>query len=538
MPSYDYVIVGAGSAGCVLANRLSASGASVALLEAGGSDRKLTVRAPAAFPNQFQTAIDWNYLSEPEPALHGRRLYLPRGRMLGGSSSMNAMLYIRGNRADYDRWAAEHDATGWAYDDVLELFKRSERNGELSDQYHGTSGELRVTGKRWLSPHWEKFVESAIATGAERNDDFNGARQDGVGLLQTTTSGGRRWSAADAFLAPVRRRENLDIVTGALAHRITLSGERAVAIEYSRRGKPETAHAEREIVICAGAYGSPQLLMLSGIGPTAHLREVGIDPIVESPNVGEHLQEHPLAFINWHSRHPTTLDDAADPKYVALWLSTRRGKLSSTVAEAALHWRSDPSLEAPDFQILFAPVYFWEHGFRKTGTPAMTIGMSYIGPQSRGTVRLRTADATDHPRILNNLLSRPNEIDAFLRAIERVRTLAGTSPLSSLLGEELNPSSMLRTHDELVAWLRATCEHTYHPSCTCRIGTPEDGVVAADLRVHGVEGLRVADASVMPRVTSGNTHAPTVMIAERCAELMLGAARPTAPAAQAAPSPA
>src|SRR3954447_2574033 len=535
MESFDYVIVGAGSAGCVLANRLSADGPRVLLLEAGGSDRKISVRAPAAFPATFQTPLDWNYMSEPEPALHGRRISLPRGRMLGGSSSMNAMMYIRGNRSDYDRWAAELGADGWSYDEVLPYFKRSERNAEIDDRYHGTTGELHVTSKRWLSPHWRRFVDSAAALGIERNADFNGAEQDGAGLIQTTSKGGRRWSAADAFLRPVRKRKALRVVTGAVATRIVLDGDRATGVEYVRGGGPERARAEREVILAAGAYGSPQLLMLSGVGPADHLREHGIEVVLDSPAVGEHLQEHPLAFLNWRTRELPTLDDATHPKYAGQWVATRRGKLSSTIAEALLHWRSDSSLPAPDFQIPFAPVYFWEHGFRKTGAPAMTIAAAYIGPTSRGSVRLRSADPADHPRILNNVLSRGEEIDAFLRAIELIREIASTPPLASLLVEELNPGAGIDDRDSVVSWLRATCEHEYHPSCTCRIGPPGEGVVDAELRVHGIDSLRVADASVMPRVTSGNTHAPTVMIAERCADFVLGYAS-TGVGARAVPS--
>jgi choline dehydrogenase-like flavoprotein len=524
MESFDFVIVGAGSAGCVLANRLSADGSRVLVLEAGGSDRRLPVRAPAAFPALFQSTVDWNYMSEPEPALHGRRIYLPRGRMLGGCSSMNAMLYIRGNRSDYDRWASEDGAAGWSYDEVLPYFKRSEQNAEIADRYHGTSGELHVTSRRWLSPHWPRFVDAATAVGIERNPDFNGARQDGAGLLQTTTKGGRRWSAADAFLRPARKRNGLRIARGSTATRIILDGARATGVEYERGGRLERARAEREVILAAGAYGSPQLLMLSGIGPAEHLREHGIDVALDAPAVGSHLQEHPMAFINWRTRALPTLDDATRPKYAGQWVATRRGKLSSTIAEAAIHWRSDDSLPAPDFQILFAAVYFWEHGFRKTGAPAMTIGASYVGPRSRGSVRLRSADPTDHPRILNNMLSRDEEVEAFVRAIDFVRELAATPPLASLLGEELNPGRAIADRDALVDWLRATCEHEYHPTCTCRIGPAGEGAVDAELRVHGIDALRVIDASVMPRVTSGNTHAPTVMIAERGADLLLGRA--------------
>jgi choline dehydrogenase len=261
--------------------------------------------------------------------------------------------------------------------------------------------------------------------------------------------------------------------------------------------------------------------MLSGIGPADHLREHGLDTLVDQPNVGAHLQEHPMALINWRCRTDDTLDDAASPKYLLPWLVAGRGKLSSNVAEAALHWRSDPSLRAPDFQIVFGPVYFWEHGFRKTGAPALSAGLAHIGPSSRGAVRLRSADPGDHPRIVNNMLGQDNEVQAMLRAIELVRDIASRAPFSEHIGEELNPSAGLKSKEELTHWLRATCEHEYHPTCTCRIGSPQEGVVDSQLRVHGVEGLRVIDASVMPRVTSGNTHAPTVMIAERGAELVL-----------------
>jgi choline dehydrogenase len=520
---HDYVIVGAGSAGCVLANRLTARGLRVLLIEAGGSDRKLPVKAPAAFPELFQGTSDWNFVSEPEPGLYGRRWYLPRGKLLGGSSSMNTMLYIRGNRADYDAWAADHGAEGWSYDEVLPLFKRSEQNAEHGGEFHGTSGELHVTSRRWLSKHWEPFVDSAAAAGIERNDDFNGARQDGAGLLQTTTKGGRRCSAADAFLRPALKRDELELVTKALVRRVLVEGGRAVGVEYEQGGKSHTARAGREVILAAGAYGSPQLLMLSGIGPAEHLREHGIEALADSPNVGSHLMEHPMAFVNWRTRAKGTLHDAADPRNLLPWLVAGKGKLSSTIAEAAVHWRSDASLPAPDFQLLFAPVYFWEHGFRKRGTPALTIGAAYLRPESRGSVRLRSADPADHPRILNNSLTSEGEVDACLRAIELIREIASRPPLNGLLEEELNPGPSLRGRDELESWLRATCEHEYHPSCTCRIGSPEDGVVDAELRVHGVGGLRVADTSVMPRVTSGNTHAPTLMIGEKCADLLTGA---------------
>ena len=520
MSSHDYVVVGAGSAGCVLANRLSAGGARVLLLESGGSNRHLGVKAPAAFATLFQTPRDWNYLSEPEPALSGRRLYLPRGRMLGGSSSMNVMMYVRGNRADYDGWARD-GASGWSYDEVLPYFKRSEDNAEFHDAFHGVGGELHVTSKRWLSRHWEPFLESATTAGVPRIADCNGPQQDGGVLIQTTTRRGRRWSAADAFLGPARKRSNLVITPSAQVRRILIEGGRATGVEYEQGGIKQLARAEREVILSAGAYGSPQLLMLSGIGPAKHLREHGIEVVLDQPNVGAHLQEHPMALINWRCPTPDTLDDAAHPRYLLPWLIGGRGKLSSTIAEAALHWRSEEALPAPDFQIIFGPVYYWEHGFRKTGAPALSVGLAYIGPKSRGSVRLRSADPADHPRILNNVLTSHGEVDAMLRAIELVREIASVPPFSKHLAEELNPSSAIQSRRALTAWLRATCEHEYHPTCTCRVGSVEEGVVDPELRVHGVEALRVADASVMPRITSGNTHAPTVMIAERCSDLVL-----------------
>jgi choline dehydrogenase len=321
------------------------------------------------------------------------------------------------------------------------------------------------------------------------------------------------------------RRKNLSVQTGALVRRIRLEGERAVGVEYERKGKACLANAASEVIVSAGAYATPQLLMLSGVGPADHLRESGIECVVDSPNVGLHLQEHPLAFFNWHSNDPETLDDAADPRYLGKWLARGAGKLSSTVGEAVLHWRSQDDLDAPDFQFYFAPVYFWEHGFHATGSPSISIAFGLQAPKSRGTVRLRSADPVDQPRILNNMLTEDSDLEAMLRAADFVRELAAQPALSGLLGEQLNPGAAVSSRDDMVAWMRATCEHIYHPTSTCRIGPPDDGVVDPELRVYGIEALRVADASVMPRITSGNTNAPTYMIAERCADFIAGSGR-------------
>src|SRR4051794_30209796 len=356
MSSYDYVIVGAGSAGCVLANRLSADpSVRVLLLEAGGSDRKLNIRIPTAFAKQFRSDLDWSYSSEPQPHLIGRSIFLPRGRSLGGSRSMNAMIYIRGHRSDFDEWAAR-GAGGWSYDEVLPYFKHSEDNERLGDdEYHGTGGGLNVADPTWTSPLTKRFIASAVENGFERNDDFNGAQQEGVGRFQLTQKRGRRWSAADAFLHPVRKeRPNLTVAAGAHVHRVLLEGTRAVGVEYHDDDGLQTARASAEVVLCAGAFNSPQLLMLSGIGPADHLRSVGIEPVVDSPHVGEHLQDHPLATTTYSVNEPVTLFDATHPKYLVEYLLGQgRGKLSSNVGEAGAVFPPPGGPRPPPHGVLF-----------------------------------------------------------------------------------------------------------------------------------------------------------------------------------------
>ena len=469
------MIVGAGAAGCVLANRLSAGGDSVCLLESGGSDRHLGVRAPAAFPSLFQTPRDWNLLSEPEPGLYGRRWYLPRGRMIGGSSSINAMFYVRGHRSDFDRWVEDYGATGWSYDEVLPLFrslplfKRSEHNLEIRDEFHGATGELHVTRKRWLSSYWRPFLEAADEAGVELVDDYNGATMDGASLLQATIRKGRRHSAADAFLKPIRKRQNLTVETGAHARRVVIEDGRAVGVEHAGG----IARAGREVIVAAGAYGSPQLLMLSGIGPssTCASRAWRSSSTIRTSAGTCRSIEDPMAFMNWRVRGDT-LDDAADPRYLAPWLMGGRGKLSSNIAEAVVHWRSDSSLPGPDFQIVQAPVYFWEHGFRKTGAPAVTIAAAYLGPRSRGSVTLRSRDPGDHPRVLNNALTSDGEVKAMLRALELIRDIAGRPPLRDVLEEELNPSAGIRTREDLADWLAPPASTNTTPAAPAASARP------------------------------------------------------------------
>jgi choline dehydrogenase len=523
---YDYVIVGAGSAGCALANRLSADpSVRVLLLEAGGSDRNMNIRIPVGFAKQFRTDLDWGYESEPEPNLIGRSMYLPRGRSLGGSSSMNAMIYLRGHRSDFDGWAAEHGAPGWGFADVLPYFKRSENNERIHDEYHGQGGPLNVADPTWTSTLSEPFVESAAAAGIARNDDFNGAEQEGAGPLQVTQKRGRRWSAADAFLHPIRKkRDNLTVATGAHARRVVLEGGRATGVEYdSEKDGRQTARAGREVIVSAGAYNSPQLLMLSGIGPADHLREHGIEVAVDSPHVGAHLQDHAMSTVTYETEDTGTLADATHPKHLARYLVTRgKGKLSSNVGEAGAHVRVGEGATAPDFQILMGPVYYFDNGFRTYPNPAFTLAASYFRPLSEGSVRLRSADPHAKPAIHLNFLGEPEEVKACVDAVRLCREFAESGPLSKIATRNIDPGPGVLSDAQIEAWLRAEVQHEYHPSSTCRMGADGDGVLDEELRVRGVDGLRVIDASSQPKIVAANTNAVTIMLGERGADLILG----------------
>jgi choline dehydrogenase len=528
MPTgHDYIVIGAGSAGCAVAARLSEDpDASVLLVEAGGSNRRLEVRAPLAFSKQFHTKIDWDYWTEPEPNLYGRRIFSPRGKMLGGSSSMNAMIYMRGNRLDYDAWA-EGGATGWSYDEVLPLFKRAENNEQFDDQFHARGGPLNVTRIRDVDPVCNALVEGAAALGTPRNDDFNGERQDGVGQFQVTHRRGMRHSAAEAYLKPALKRSNMTVETNTLATRVVIENGRAVGVELTdAKGRTERVQAGSEVILAAGSFNTPALLQHSGIGPADFLRGVGVEPVADLPAVGENLMEHPIAYVNYElAGGQIGMFDAEEPKYAAKWLLLRRGKLASNFAECGAHVRTDPSMPAPNFQMLFGAGFFFAHGLVTWDAPAAVLGLSLIAPRSRGTVRIRSADPGRKPAVTYNMLSEQSELDEMVDAVERAREIAASGPARAVLGTEITPGPQIRTREEIADWVRASCQHTYHPACTARIGSPEDGVVDAELRVHGIERLRIADCSVMPTVTRGNTHAPAVMIGERCAELVRRGAR-------------
>ncbi len=518
MPNSDYVIVGAGSAGCVLAARLTEDPAvSVTLLEAGGKGRHPNIAIPAAFAKQFRTKLDWELDTEPEPHCDGRSLYVPRGKGLGGSSSMNAMLYVRGRALDYDLWERE-GAEGWGWDAVRPYFLRAEDNQRGASEHHAVGGPLRVEDLRSPRPLTAQIMAAAEATGIPRVEDYNGPEQDGVSPVQVTQRNGRRWSTNDGYLKPARKRPNLTVVTGAAVERVVLEGDRATGVRADGR----VYGATREVILAAGAIGSPQLLMLSGVGPADHLREVGVDVRHELAGVGSGLQDHPYVVCVWDAPGGGSLYGADKPKPLLEWLLRRSGPLTSTVAEAFAFVRSRPGLPAADLQFHLAPAYFVDNGFQEYEGHAVTMGPVLVTPRSRGEIRLRSADPAAKPRILTNTLAEPEDVAALVAGVKIARAIAASEPLASVLGEELLPGPGVQGDDEVEADVRRRVDLLYHPVGTCRIGAANDdrAVVDPELRVRGIEGLRVVDASVMPVIPGGNTNAPTIMVAERAADLI------------------
>ena len=527
---HDYVIVGAGSAGCVLANRLSEDpSVSVLLLEAGGRDRSLNIKIPAAFPKQFHTKLDWDYATEPEPHVDGRCLYIPRGKSLGGSSSMNAMLYVRGSPLDYDAWERQ-GAAGWGYRDVLPYFLKSEDNARGASEFHGAGGPLRVSEQRSPRPLNRRLLAASEGTGIPRIADYNGPEQDGASVFQVTQRNGQRMSTADAFLRPARGRPNLEIAAKAVVTGIELDGERAVGVRVrrGRRGE-ELAPARREVLLCAGAINTPQLLLLSGIGAGAELRAAGVQPRHELAGVGRNLQDHPFVTLIWEVSDQQTLYGAERPKALAEWLLRRSGPLSSTVAEVVAYVRSRPGLPAADIQFHMGAAYYEDHGAESYDGHCVVIAPALVAPAARGQVWLRSPDPAAKPRIITNALCAAEDVEAMIAGMRLAREIAAQQPLAEIVLSELKPGSGIAEREELESDLRRRLMLIYHPVGTTRMSdTAPDAVVDSQLRVHGLQGLRVVDASVMPLIPRGNTNAPTIMIAERGADLIRG--RAAAPA--------
>jgi choline dehydrogenase len=514
----DYIVVGAGSAGCVLAARLTEDpDVSVTLIEAGPPDTADNIHIPAQFGSLFRTQNDWDYATVHEPQCDRRRIYLPRGKTLGGSSSINAMVYIRGNREDYDQWARD-GATGWGYGDLLPYFKRSEDNARGASEYHGAGGPLTVSEDRWPNEMGNAFVAAGEASGHTRNDDFNGASQDGVGIYQATIREGRRCSAAVAYLNPAMDRPNLTVETHLQVHRVVFDGGRAVGVEGERLSELVELRAEREVILAAGAYNSPQLLMLSGIGDPEQLNLLEIPVVHEEPRVGTDLQDHPNAGGVWLTDKPVSLLLGLEPENQQLWMDEGQGPLASNVASTGGFMRTTDGLPAPDIQFHAVPGCFADEGLTPVLEHGFSVGACVLKPASRGYVTLASADPTHKPLIVHNYYGEPEDLETMMHGLRSAYEIAAAEPLAQYCETPFAACEDVEDDAKLRAWIANYTQTLYHPTSTCAIGT----IVDNDLKVNGVDGLRVVDASVMPTVVRGNTNAPTIAIAERAADLIAG----------------
>jgi len=528
--TFDYIVTGAGSAGAVVAARLSESGRHrVLLLEAGGRDSNPWIHIPIGFARTFiDPAVNWKFESAPQPGLANRQLYLPRGKVLGGSSSINGMVYIRGNPADYDEWR-QRGCVGWDWDSVLPYFKRAQNQQRGADEFHATGGPLHVSDQ----PRGLELAEAVLAAceqaGIPRNPDFNGARQEGCGFYQTTTSNKRRWSTAKAYLEPARGRANLTVRTGAHATKLLIENDRATGVEYQTAAGRRTARAHAEVIVSGGTYGSPQLLLLSGLGPAEHLRDMGIDVVRDMPAVGANLHDHFNTYLSWRCAKPITLNDLQNswPRKIAAaarYGLFRTGRMAGNGIHAGLFTRSDARLERPDLQVNLLE---WSTVERTKDRviphpfPGFTLSPVHLRPDGRGTVRLASADPLTPPRISFDFLRTEYDMRAVLTAIRLIRKIATQPALKPYIIEEMAPGPAVTSDDALAEFVRQTGVSNHHPTSSCAMGSGPNSVVDPRLRVHGVAGLRVADASIMPSVVAGNTNAPSIMIGEKAAAMVL-----------------
>lgn len=525
--SYDYIVIGAGSAGCVLANRLSADPNNrVLLLEAGGRDWYPWIHIPVGyFKTMHNPLTDWRYKTEPDPGLGGRTLDWPRGKTLGGSSAINGLLYVRGQPQDFDGWR-QMGNVGWGWDDVLPLFKRAEDQERGPDEMHGTGGPLAVSDMRIRREICDRFIDAAVELGYPARDDFNGEEQEGAGYFQLTTRNGLRCSTAVGYLRPAKSRENLTIETHAHTHRILIENNSAAGVRYDVKGRLREARARGEVVLSAGAIGSPQILTLSGIGPGSKLQDLGITPVAESRDVGGNLQDHLQVRMVFKTKQPITLNDQVNnPVKKAMmgleFLLHRRGPLTMGASQVCAFVKSRPELATPDIQFHVQPLSADKPGEGLHKFSAFTSSTCQLRPESRGRLDVISPDAHDYPKIHPNYLATHNDQQAAIDGMKLSRRFAATEALSGVISEEWLPGADVQTDEQYLAAARRIAQTIYHPVGTCRMGTDDHAVVDPRLRVRGVEGLRVADASIMPTITSGNTNAPAIMIGEKAAEMIL-----------------
>jgi choline dehydrogenase len=512
---YDYIIVGAGSAGCVLANRLSEDqGVRVALLEAGGRDNKTEIKIPVAFGKLFKTEVDWNFTTAKQSELDNRELYWPRGKVLGGSSSLNSQIWARGHQADYDGW----DLPGWSYENVLPYFQRAERrDGSNTGGVYGTDGPLWISELRSPNPASKAFLDACAAAGLSRLDELNEPSNEGYSLTPVNQRRGRRWSAADGYLRPALKRPNLTVLTGEIVHKVTITDGRATGVVY---GDGHQITARREVILAAGAIGSPQLLMLSGVGDPEVLRPLDIEPVTERPEVGRNLQDHLVNGILVHCPKPVTLASAESLRNLGRYLLFKRGPLTSNVAEAAAFIKSDPAAPAPDLELLFAPVPYIDHGLVEPPGHGVAVGVVLLQPESRGRITLTSADAGTAPQIDPGYLTGASDLRRIITGLRFAERVFAEDAFAPYVGAPMDPWPGEVDDEALARYVRERAETLYHPVGTCRMGTDEDSVVDPSLKVRGVDGLRVADVSVMPTINRGHTHAPAIMIGEKAADLI------------------
>ena len=515
----------------MLANRLSANGKhSVLLLEAGPKDTNIWIHVPIGYGKLFkEKSVNWMYQTEPEPGLGGRQVFQPRGKVLGGSSSINGLLYVRGQHEDYDRWR-QRGNVGWGYDDVLPYFKKAENQQRGADDYHGAGGPLSVSDWRHEDPLSEAFVKAAVESGIPFNPDFNGKTQEGAGFFQTTTRRGRRASSAFSYLKPAKNRGNLHIETSALAQRIVFDGKRARAVEYKQKGNLRTARARKEVLVSSGAYNSPQLLQLSGIGPGDLLRAHGIDVVLDAPGVGNDLQDHLQVRIVTRCAQRITLNDVVNNPVRRVmagvrWALARSGPLTIAAGTSGAFFKTNPRLASPDIQIHFIPFSTDKMGENLHPFSGFTASVCQLRPESRGSLKIRSADPSAPPEIRINYLATETDRAAFIDGIGILRKILAAPALKAYCVDEVYPGAGVTSDEDVLDFCRKTGSTVYHPTSTCRMGNDPLAVVDQRLRVRGIEGLRVVDASVMPDLMSGNTNAPTIMIAEKASDMILEDAR-------------